>query len=111
METQNTDPQTFVKVNVVLENNRVEFQPTMINLTKVVNIVSKELITTIKVVPRMREVVLQGANGTSSDSFYDVISNDDDTLKILVQIMNGMTASATELQKYLSYWDKYKPIW
>ena len=99
------------KVNVVLENNRVECQPTMINLTKVVNIVSKELITTIKVVPRMREVVLQGANGTSSDSFYDVISNDDDTLKILVQIMNGMTASATELQKYLSYWDKYKPIW
>jgi hypothetical protein len=47
-----------------MENNRVEFQPTMINLTKVVNIVSKELITTIKVVPRMREVVLQGANGT-----------------------------------------------
>jgi dynein heavy chain len=111
MESQKTDPQTLFKVNVVLENNRVECQPTMINLTKVVNIVSKELITTIKVVPRMREVVLQGANGTSSDSFYDVISNDDDTLKILVQIMNGMTASATELQKYLSYWDKYKPIW
>ena len=25
--------------------------------------------------------------------------------------MNGMSSTATELQKYLSYWDKYKPIW
>lgn len=25
--------------------------------------------------------------------------------------MNGMSASAAELQKYLSYWDKYKYIW
>lgn len=25
--------------------------------------------------------------------------------------MNGMSASAVELQKYLSYWDKYKYIW
>lgn len=27
------------------------------------------------------------------------------------QVMNGMSASAAELQKYLSYWDKYKYIW
>ena len=32
-------------------------------------------------------------------------------LKILVQIMNGMSACATELQKYLTYWDKYRPLW
>ena len=32
-------------------------------------------------------------------------------LKIAVQVMNGMSSTATELQKYLSYWDKYKPIW
>ncbi len=44
-------------------------------------------------------------------SFYSIISNDEDTLKIVVQIMNGMSASAAELQKYLSYWDKYKYIW
>lgn len=44
-------------------------------------------------------------------SFYNIISNDEDTLKIVVQIMNGMSASAAELQKYLSYWDKYKYIW
>lgn len=44
-------------------------------------------------------------------SFYNIISNDEDILKIVVQVMNGMSASAAELQKYLSYWDKYKYIW
>ena len=32
-------------------------------------------------------------------------------LPTCVQVMNGMSASAAELQKYLSYWDKYKYIW
>jgi dynein heavy chain len=136
-----TDPQTLFKISVVLEGNRVEFRPTMINLTQVVNVVSKDLITTIAVVPRLKETKevkecgvrkrpvrdedpeggADEGNGHRSsvaqpaakgaESFYEIISNDDDTLKILVQIMNGMSSSATELQKYLSYWDKYKPIW
>eukprot|EP01042_Synura_sphagnicola_P000546 gene546-588_t len=45
-------------------------------------------------------------------SYYDVISDDNDILRIVVQVMNGMSSTATELQKYLSYWDKkYKALW
>ena len=44
-------------------------------------------------------------------SYYDLISDDNDILRIVVQVMNGMSSSATELQKYLSYWDKYKTLW
>ncbi|GMI21327.1 hypothetical protein TeGR_g3290 [Tetraparma gracilis] len=118
-----TEPQTLFKVNIVLENNRVDYRPTMMNLTHVVNIVAKELISCLGVVPRLKNAVFTDAgNGdftTTSDAaaadddetFYSIISNDEDTLKIVVQIMNGMSASATELQKYLSYWDKYKPLW
>jgi dynein heavy chain len=138
-----TDPQTLFKISVVLQGNRTEFQPTMINLTTVMNAVSSDLIKAIKVVPRLKEVkevkecgvrkrqvkeeeqegghedggtnIPQKASSAhaakGAESFYEIISNDDDTLKVLVQIMNGMSSSATELQKYLSYWDKYKPIW
>ena len=117
-----TEPQTLFKVNIVLENNRVDYRPTMINLTHVVNIVAKELISTVGVVPRLTNVDSEESpnGGFTSDSnqaavneqtFYNIISNDEDTLKIVVQIMNGMSSSATELQKYLSYWDKYKPLW
>jgi dynein heavy chain len=44
-------------------------------------------------------------------SYYEIISDDADILRIVVQIMNGMSSTATELQKYLSYWDKYKNLW
>ena len=89
----------------------------MINLTHVVNIVAKELISCLGVVPRLKDAVLvDDADNSeekkdSEETYYKIISNDDDTLKIVVQIMNGMSASATELQKYLSYWDRYKPLW
>ena len=112
-----TEPQTLFKVNIVLENNRVDYRPTMINLTHVVNIVAKELISTVGVVPRLKNVDSEDGDFTDNhhprdeQTFYNIISNDEDTLKIVVQIMNGMSSSATELQKYLSYWDKYKPLW
>ena len=44
-------------------------------------------------------------------SYYEAISEDTDILRIVVLIMNGMSSTATELQKYLSYWEKYKGLW
>ena len=112
-----SEPQTLFGVKIVLENSRIDYRPTMINLTHVVNIVAKELISTVAVVPRLREVLVpetdRPAVHTTTDddegvirserhpSFYSVISNDEDMLKIVVQIMNGMSSTATELQKYL----------
>ena len=116
-----SEPQTLFGVKIVLENSRIDYRPTMINLTHVVNIVAKELISTVAVVPRLREVlvpetekpVAHAASAADDDdgavrserhpSFYSVISNDEDMLKIVVQIMNGMSSTATELQKYLGF--------
>ncbi len=44
-------------------------------------------------------------------SFYEIISNDEDILKILVQVMSGMSGCAALLQKELLEWDKYKHLW
>lgn len=51
------------------------------------------------------------ATATTTNNFYQSIFNDEEILKVLVHIMNGMSSSATELQKYLGYWDKYKLLW
>ena len=115
-----TEPQTLFKVNIVLENNRVDYRPTMMNLTHVVNIVAKELISCLGAVPRLKgasmggeEVVTlteaalsaspttlspsptaispttletesntEGADESAEESFYAIISNDEDTLKV-----------------------------
>ncbi|GBG32973.1 Dynein heavy chain 2, axonemal [Hondaea fermentalgiana] len=114
-----TEPQQLFKVNVVLDSNNVGFFPTMMELTQKINIVCKDLISAVKVVPRLKDVSidpekqsdLEAERAKQRRRYYDSISNDEDILKIMVQVMNGMSSCATELQKYLTYWDKYRPLW
>lgn len=42
-------------MNIALEGTRLDYRPTVMSLTHTVNIVAKELISTITVVPRLRE--------------------------------------------------------
>lgn len=50
------------QVNIVLESAQVDYRPTMINLTHVINIVTKELMGTIKAVSRVREALGDSPN-------------------------------------------------
>lgn len=130
-----TDPQTLFTVNILLDEGRVTYMPSMVNLTHSVNVVAKEVISVVTAVPRVRAQQFdvspaagteesngntlaaslppakEGEDSTKFKSYYEMISDDPDILRIVVQIMNGMSSTATELQKYLSYWDKYKTLW
>ena len=115
-----TEVHPLFLVNVVLEMQRVEFKPSINNLTQMMNVVSKELITSISVVPRLVDSLQSAAalvithkeeNQEEVKSFYAVISSDQDILKILVSIMSPMTANSENLNKYLQTWDKHKHIW
>ena len=112
-----TEPQPIFSVHVVLEKStKIEFSPSIISLTEMVNKVSKYLLMTIKTVPRLYKedlsaAKLRNAPTNVNKSFFEVISGDDDILKVLVNIMNGMSSCGSELHKVLSYWDKYKALW
>lgn len=122
-----SEPQTLFCLKLVLENGRIDYKPTMISLTHLVNIVAKELISTVAVVPRLcdilsPETVKQSSGSIANDrsdcsaltkrhrSFYSTISNDEDMLKIVVQIMNGMSLAATELQRHLGSYIRCRSI-
>jgi dynein heavy chain len=136
-----SEPHDLFKVNVVLDEPkaRIEFRPTMASLQNMVNDVAKQLITTVQVIPRLSEELKPNApaenfsvaspsariaaaafGDTDADdskidlpSFYDIISNDDDILKVLVAIMNGVTAISSDLQQLIKPWEAqtYRQIW
>ena len=130
-----SDPQSLFTVNILLDQVRVSYSPSMVNLTHSVNIVAKDVISVVSAVPRIKgfnfdqtalapsasgDNTVAGSDPVASivkaeddkqKSYYEMISDDTDILRIVVQIMNGMSSTATELQKYLSYWDKYKSLW
>ena len=112
-----TEPQLLFTVHIILDISRLTYRPSMVSLTNSVNLVAKDIIQGVSVVPRIRS---QNFDAVSDDvptkeekykSYYDVIADDSEILKLVVQIMNGMSSTATELQKYLLYWDKYKGLW
>ncbi|KAI9101992.1 dynein heavy chain and region D6 of dynein motor-domain-containing protein [Phlyctochytrium arcticum] len=104
-----TEVQPLFKVNVVLESQRVDFSPTLTTLEETVNKVAREMISTIEVVPRLKDLL---GDGTSSQGrFYDIIANEDEILKIFVSIQNGMSGNAAKCQQYLRTWDSYREIW
>ncbi|GMH41208.1 hypothetical protein BSKO_09118 [Bryopsis sp. KO-2023] len=111
-------------VMMVLEkNNRVELRPTIQTLFDMIHNVSRELITAISCVPRLAqqlsprqlaELQDQGhALPNPLSSFYEIISNDEDTtLKTIVQITTGITSIVDKVQQFLNYWErKYKHLW
>jgi dynein heavy chain len=98
------------KINVVLQSQRVEFSPTLAKLETTVNDISREMISAIEVVPRLAES-LPDAPSRKSPMFFDIISSEEDILKIFLSIQNGMTSNWNKCQDYLRNWDNYREIW
>jgi len=55
--------------------------------------------------------VLFRSVSSKSVTFYDIISNDEDVLQLVVKIMNETIRSATEVRNKLFFWDQFKNLW
>jgi dynein heavy chain len=112
-----TDVSPLFKMNVLLEDNRVSLQPSSSALSQMVNGIASELITGVKVVPRVTELINETQPNEDGEteklpSFFERILNDKDILeKTMVAIMEGMTGNVDGTTKYAAGWDKYKTIW
>ncbi|KAJ3335866.1 Dynein heavy chain 2, axonemal [Gonapodya sp. JEL0774] len=99
------DVPPLFKVNVVLEQQKVDFSPNFATLEETVNKVAREMVSCISIIPRL------ASNHQGLAKVYDSVANEDETLKIFVSIQNGMAANATQCQSYLRNWDTYREIW
>ena len=100
----------LLKVNVILDTQKVEFSPTFAKLQESVNKMSKDMISTISVIPRLTQKLTPDFCSYNSRVF-DIISNEEDVLKIFVHIQSGMSQNASKCQVYLRNWDTYREIW
>ncbi|KAI9188053.1 hypothetical protein H9P43_002444 [Blastocladiella emersonii ATCC 22665] len=139
-ENRSGEVQPLFRVNVVLDNTRMEFAPPLPRLESAVNAAAKELVQIIAVVPRLPEVLIPvggmievpsiapaglsvsmsstgaaaaigAGNAAGLKRFYDIIAADDDVIKIFAGIQTGMSQNATNCQTYIKHWDSYREIW
>ncbi|EFJ08553.1 hypothetical protein SELMODRAFT_185288 [Selaginella moellendorffii] len=86
---------------------RVKLMPSVQELLEMIQIVARELVTVISVVPRLRK---QASFQEALPSFYEVIGPDQE--EILMMITAGVIGITDKVQHYLQYWEKkYRSIW
>ncbi|WIA33430.1 hypothetical protein OEZ86_006562 [Tetradesmus obliquus] len=119
-----TEVLPIFKVTMMLErNNHVELRPTIQQLFDMTQKVARDLITVVQMVPRLalqatprqlKELEERGEPAPPPlPTYYDVISSDEDaTLRTIVQITTGITSIADPVQASLEHFEKrYKKLW
>ncbi|KAG4103981.1 dynein heavy chain and region D6 of dynein motor-domain-containing protein [Neocallimastix lanati (nom. inval.)] len=109
-EENNSEIQPLFKVNVILDNKKVGFDPSLEQLENVVNSSAQDMILLLKNIPRLTDK-LNIQDDEELPSFYDIIINEEDIQKYFVTIQNGMTNNGVKCQEYIKSWDNYREIW
>ena len=79
-----TDPQRIFRVRVVLEKSgKLVFSPSLNQLTTMINTTSKEMISVLSSIPRLK-------GQEKMDSIAASIANEEEVLKSIISIMGGI---------------------
>lgn len=68
------------------------------------------MVSIIGIVPRLTDVLALDTT-KETKKIYDVISSEEDIIKISSAMQTGMLNNATKCQAYLKTWDAYREIW
>ncbi|GFR64149.1 dynein, axonemal, heavy chain 2 [Elysia marginata] len=103
-------PNPLFRVRVVLEGDKVEFSPTLLQLATIVGDIGKtHLIKSISDFKRLPDLLTK--KKSTKESISEVAARDEEIKKIMNIINAGMQSNAQNLQNYLSTWDSYREIW
>src|SRR4051812_11066777 len=95
----------------MLENQRADFSPTLQRLEEIVLRVAKDMLMAVSVAGRFSQLLAIDSPSSRPTTLQDELSKDEDILKILMSIQNGMANNATKCQAHLRIWDGYREIW
>ncbi|TPX53528.1 hypothetical protein SeMB42_g00716 [Synchytrium endobioticum] len=110
-KSRDSSVQPLFKVNVMLENQKVDFSPTLTKLEEIVLRVAKDMLMAVSVAGRFSQLLGIDPPSRQPITLQDELAKDEDILKILLSIQNGMANNATKCQAHLRVWDGYREIW
>ncbi|KAL7754402.1 hypothetical protein RI367_000383 [Sorochytrium milnesiophthora] len=101
--------QPLLRINIVLENSKVEFSPSLNKMETTINGIARELISAIAGVGRLYELLVDRSK--PRPHFYDIIAGEDDISKIIAGLHGGLSSNANSCNAYVHSWDSYREIW
>ena len=102
-------PNPLFKVKVELEDDKVEFSPTLKQLASIVGSIAGQLTHALSDFKRLPDLLMR--KKSQKEPIHEVIVRDEEVRKIQAQVSAGMQANAQSLQQYRQTWDNYREIW
>eukprot|EP01083_Nonionella_stella_P177342 623003_1 len=106
----NVNISPLFKVSMILDprTSKINFTPSIVDLTQMVSTVSRSLLETSKNIERVK-----AGNAThDAHSIFDIISKEEEIIKSFVAIMEGISSVATEIGTLMTdFENKYKQLW
>ena len=113
---ESIEVQPVFRLDVVLENQKVEYSPGIQTLEERINTVARNMISAVSDLPRLVDILIPEDSPLKSDiskkiNIQDVIVQEEDIIKIFAAIQAGMSATSVKCQTYARTWDGYREIW
>ena len=96
-------------VKVELEDDKVEFSPTLKQLASIGGSIAGQLTHALSDFKRLPDLLMR--KKSQKEPIHEVIVRDEEVRKIQAQVSASMQANAQSLQQYLQTWDIYREIW
>ena len=133
LNTQSNKTDTMNLYNLYVQLNestgKIEFSPSVNELQASIKNISKQAIAVLQCLPRLTAIQFNqqphsntsttttttshnnNDDGRVTQSYYDIISNDHDILKLLVNLIQCSASVAVDTQRIITHYDRYSSLW
>ena len=100
-------------IKIVLDQEQIGARPSMIDLTHIINTISKDVIRALSHLERIH-IPLEDCdqcNDNQSMTYYSVISTNPQVISTLAQVMSGMASCTGKIKEEMDIWYAHKALW
>jgi len=100
-------------IKIVLEQEEIEARPSMIDLTHIINTISKDVIRVLSHLERIYFPLedCDQCNHNQSMTYYSAISTNPQVISTLAQVMSGMASCTGAIKEEMDIWYVHKALW
>lgn len=103
-------PEPIISIDITLINRKIEFEPSLEEITKALNNIHKNIIKSISIFPRLNNKFELPASPTIKD-FHEVVEADTDCKSFLLRIREVIEENLEKTSDYIYTWYHFRSIW
>ncbi|ERL85346.1 hypothetical protein D910_02766 [Dendroctonus ponderosae] len=104
-----TDPNPLIKIEVNLIGNKINFNPTLVNVARVISNVQNTLVEAVKSLPRLNDKF--HVSETDYIPYADLIYNDKDCKHMQQQLNQEVRVAVEKIKDYIKVWEPFRDLW